>query len=88
MQPSTNKKAAAGKLELANVSGVPPSFYFIFTLRSQQVEGLVQLQPGDTPPSTPRDLRLRAKKERRLSDDKRLKRGLWRRQVLRWHVWR
>ncbi len=63
-----NKKAAAGKLELGNVSGVPPSFYFIFTLRSQHVEGLVQLKPGDTPPSTPRDLLLWAKKERRLSD--------------------
>ena len=52
----SNKRDKNGRVSLDNVDGVPPSFYFIFTLRdhpkrplAEQVKALVTLQPGDEP---------------------------------------
>ena len=64
-----------GRVSLDNVDGVPPSFYFIFTLRdhpkrplAEQVKALVTLQPGDEPPAAAGQLLRWAKAERRLPD--------------------
>ena len=71
----SNKRDKNGRVSLDNVDGVPPSFYFIFTLRdhpkrplAEQVKALVTLQPGDEPPAAAGQLLRWAKAERRIPD--------------------
>ena len=60
-----SKRESAGKLEVANTLGVPPSFYLLFTVRAVHIPELV-LHDASAPTNNPRELLQWAKRQNKI----------------------